>query len=63
MLLEEIKAAEAEKEKQSPDDEPDKEKEREIFVSKERSEHRDWKRNGELYLIKHRSIIMPKRLR
>jgi hypothetical protein len=46
MLLEEIRAAEAEKEKQSQDEEREKEKEREIFISKEKSEHRDWKRNG-----------------
>jgi hypothetical protein len=47
MLLEEVKAAEAEKEKEKHDDEPPREKERDALVPKEKSDHRDWKRNGE----------------
>jgi hypothetical protein len=51
LLLDEVKATEAEKtekERGSQDVEMDKEKkeEREIFVSKEKLEHRDWKRTG-----------------
>lgn len=49
-LLQEIKAAEAQKAEQDVkrEDEGDKEKE---AVSKEKTESRDWKRNGMLLLI------------